>query len=132
MPPGFCVTTDAFQPIMAEAPSIEDRLDRLSRPKPDDREAIRALSAEIRRSIEGIAIPNDLAAAEDFPTACLLRGPTGHVPEDYKPMNGLGCLLCRLQRRGQPHRRLTVVINRPTITLRSGTPLRQSLAQALV
>src|SRR5919202_48341 len=63
VPAGFCVTTDAFQRIMAEAPSIDDRLDRLSRLKPDDREAIRALSAEIRRAIEGIAIPDDLAAA---------------------------------------------------------------------
>src|SRR5439155_22096705 len=44
-------------------PSIYDRLDRLSRLKPDDREAIRALSAEVRRTLEGIAIPDDLAAA---------------------------------------------------------------------
>ncbi|HET9982315.1 MAG TPA: rifamycin-inactivating phosphotransferase, partial [Longimicrobiales bacterium] len=63
VPPGFCVTTDAFRRIMAEAPSIDDRLDRLSRLKPDDREAIGALSAEIRRTLEGIAIPGDLAAA---------------------------------------------------------------------
>jgi phosphoenolpyruvate synthase/pyruvate phosphate dikinase len=63
VPAGFCVTTDAFQRIMAEAPSIDDRLDRLSRLKPDDREAIRALSEEIRLAIEGIAIPGDLAAA---------------------------------------------------------------------
>ncbi|HET7055890.1 MAG TPA: phosphoenolpyruvate synthase, partial [Thermomicrobiales bacterium] len=63
VPPGFCVTTDAFQRIMAEAPSIDDRLDRLSRLKPDDREAIRALSTEIRRTLEGVAIPGDLAAA---------------------------------------------------------------------
>src|SRR5579859_5789211 len=63
VPAGFCVTTDAFQRIMMEAPSIDDRLDRLSRLEPDDREAIRALSAEIRRTIEGIAIPDDLAAA---------------------------------------------------------------------
>ena len=39
------------------------RLDRLSRLNPDDREAIRTLSAEIRRILEGIAIPDDLAAA---------------------------------------------------------------------
>src|ERR671916_816137 len=63
VPAGFCVTTDAFRRIMTEAPTIDDRLDRLSRLKPDDREAIRALSAEIRRTFEGIAIPNDLAAA---------------------------------------------------------------------
>ena len=63
VPAGFCVTTDAFRRIMAEAPSIDDRLDQLSRLNPDDREAIRTLSAEIRRTIEGIAIPRDLAAA---------------------------------------------------------------------
>src|SRR6202040_952447 len=33
------------------------------RRSPDDRRAIRALSAEIRRIIEGIAIPEDLASA---------------------------------------------------------------------
>ena len=63
VPAGFCVTTDAFRRIVADAPSIDDRLDRLSRLSPDDREAIRTLSAEIRRALEGIAIPDDLAAA---------------------------------------------------------------------
>ena len=63
VPAGFCVTTDAFRRIMAEASSIDDRLDRLSRLSPDDRESIRTLSAEIRRTLEGIAIPDDLAAA---------------------------------------------------------------------
>ena len=63
VPAGFCVTTDAFRRIMAEAPSIDDRLDQLSRLNPDDREAIRTLSAEIRRTLEEIAIPGDLAAA---------------------------------------------------------------------
>src|SRR5256884_3933897 len=63
VPAGFCVTTDAFRRIMADAPSIDDQLDRLSHLNPDAREAIRTLSAEIRRTIEGIAIPGDLAAA---------------------------------------------------------------------
>jgi rifampicin phosphotransferase len=63
VPAGFCVTTDAFRRIMAEAPSLDGQLDRLSRLRPDDREAIGALSAEIRQTIEGIAIPDDLAAA---------------------------------------------------------------------
>ena len=48
---------------LAEAPSIDDQLDRLSRLRPDDREAIGTLSAELRRAIEGIAIPDDVAAA---------------------------------------------------------------------
>src|SRR6478672_1476517 len=63
VPAGFCVTTDAFRRVMAEGPSIDDRLDRLSRLKPDDREAIRGLSAEIRRTLDAVAIPDDLAAA---------------------------------------------------------------------
>src|SRR5438445_7388874 len=63
VPTGFCVTTDAFRRIMAEPPSIDERLDRLSSLNPDDRVAIRTLSAEIRRTLEGIAIADDLAAA---------------------------------------------------------------------
>src|SRR5579863_3726693 len=63
VPAGFCVTTDAFRRIVAEAPSIDDRLVRLARLSPDDREAIRTLSAEIRRTIEAVVIPDDLAAA---------------------------------------------------------------------
>ncbi|MEP7346359.1 MAG: rifamycin-inactivating phosphotransferase, partial [Gemmatimonadaceae bacterium] len=71
VPAGFCVTTDAFQRIMAEALSIDDQLDQLLRLKPDDREAIRALSLGVRRTIEGIAIPYDLAAAITLPLAQL-------------------------------------------------------------
>ncbi|GAA2490688.1 rifamycin-inactivating phosphotransferase [Streptomyces longisporus] len=63
VPDGFCVTTHAFRRIMAQAPSIDDRLDELSRTNPDDREAIRTLSAQIRRTIEEMAVPSDLAAA---------------------------------------------------------------------
>jgi rifampicin phosphotransferase len=64
VPAGFCVTTDAFRRIMtAAAPSVDARLDRLSRLDPDDRLVIGTVSAEIRRALEGIAIPDDLAAA---------------------------------------------------------------------
>jgi phosphoenolpyruvate synthase/pyruvate phosphate dikinase len=69
VPAGFCVTTEAFQRIMAEAlsspssASIQSRLDQLSRLKPDDRERIRALSLEVRETLEGVTIPDDLAAA---------------------------------------------------------------------
>ncbi|HEX3831822.1 MAG TPA: rifamycin-inactivating phosphotransferase [Solirubrobacteraceae bacterium] len=63
VPPGFCVTTDAFRRILAAARSIDDHLDRLSRLNPDDREAIRVLSAGIRQILEEIAIPDDVTAA---------------------------------------------------------------------
>jgi phosphoenolpyruvate synthase/pyruvate phosphate dikinase len=62
VPPGFCVTTHAYRSIVAEAPSIDERLDQLSRLSPEA-PANRSLSAEIRRSIEGIAVPDDLAAS---------------------------------------------------------------------
>ncbi|HEY3498649.1 MAG TPA: rifamycin-inactivating phosphotransferase [Polyangiaceae bacterium] len=63
VPAGFCVTTDAFRRILAGAPAIGDRIDRLSCLKPDDRDGIRALSAEIRETLEAITIPGDLATA---------------------------------------------------------------------
>ncbi|TYB39589.1 phosphoenolpyruvate synthase [Micromonospora sp. AP08] len=63
VPAGFCVTTDAFRRVLADAPSIDDRLDQLSRLNPDDREAISTLSADIRRTIEGTPLPHDVAAA---------------------------------------------------------------------
>jgi pyruvate,water dikinase len=63
VPEGFCVTTTAYLRVLAAAPSVDERLDRLSGLRPDDHEAIRARSAEIRAVIEGLAIPEDLAAA---------------------------------------------------------------------
>ena len=62
VPAGICVTTDAFRRVMAGAPSIDGRLALLSHLKLDDREAIRALSAEIRRALEVIGVPDDIAA----------------------------------------------------------------------
>ena len=102
VPAGFCVTTDAFRRVMADAPSIDDRLDRLSRLNPDDRESIRTLSAEIRRTIEAIALPDDRGGGDQRrarparrasrlrrpiqrdgggPADGILRRPAGHVPE---------------------------------------------------
>ncbi|WP_433618611.1 rifamycin-inactivating phosphotransferase [Dactylosporangium sp. CA-139114] len=60
VPDGFCVTTDAFRQVVAGA--LDDLLDRLARLDPHDREAVRALCAEIRGAVEQIAIPDDLAA----------------------------------------------------------------------
>ncbi|MEV0095027.1 rifamycin-inactivating phosphotransferase [Streptomyces sp. NPDC050738] len=63
VPGGFCVTTDAFRRIIAQAPSIGGLIDQLSGLDSDDREAIRTLSAQIRRTIEEIDIPDDVTAA---------------------------------------------------------------------
>jgi pyruvate,water dikinase len=63
VPDGFCVTTDAFRHAVATAPSLDALLARLASLPPDDRAAIRALSAEIRATIEALDVPEELAAA---------------------------------------------------------------------
>ena len=60
VPEGFCVSTAAFKRILGDAPSFGEWLDRLSRLKAEDRDGIRELSAEIRKIIEGVALPDDL------------------------------------------------------------------------
>ncbi|MGC4985363.1 rifamycin-inactivating phosphotransferase [Streptomyces sp. DT193] len=74
VPAGFCVTTDAFRRIMAEVPSIDGLIDELSHVNPDDRDAIRTLSARIRRTIEEIVVPDDLAATVTHALARLGEG----------------------------------------------------------
>ena len=91
VPDGFCISTEAFKRIIGEMPSINELLDRLALLKVEDRKKIGELSGEIRRLIEGIAIPQDIneeitrhlsrlgethayavrssATAEDLPTA---------------------------------------------------------------
>jgi phosphoenolpyruvate synthase/pyruvate phosphate dikinase len=91
VPDGFCVSTEAFKRIIRETSSINELLDQLSLLKVEDRDKIGELSGELRRIIEGIAIPEDInediarflsrlgeknayavrssATAEDLPTA---------------------------------------------------------------
>lgn len=91
VPDGFCISTEAFKKIIGETSSINELLDQLSRLMVKDRDKIGELSREIRRVIEGIAIPKDIneqiiqflarigeknayairssATAEDLPTA---------------------------------------------------------------
>ena len=107
VPDGFCISTEAFKRIIGETPSINKLLDQLSQLMVEDRSGrkrnslllldqatrnkIGELSGEIRRVIEGVAIPEDIseeitrflsrlgeqdayairssATAEDLPTA---------------------------------------------------------------
>ncbi|MBE9127860.1 phosphoenolpyruvate synthase [Coleofasciculus sp. LEGE 07081] len=91
VPDGFCLSTVAFKRIIWETSSINELLDQLSHLLVEDRDKIGELSGEIRRVIEGIAIPEDIneeitrllsrlgeknayavrssATAEDLPTA---------------------------------------------------------------
>jgi phosphoenolpyruvate synthase/pyruvate phosphate dikinase len=60
VPDGFCISTEAFKRIIGETSSINELLDQLSLLKVDDRDKIIELSGEIRRVIEGTAIPEDI------------------------------------------------------------------------
>ncbi|UQU68702.1 phosphoenolpyruvate synthase [Couchioplanes caeruleus] len=62
VPAGFCVTTNAYRRILASVPAIDALWDRLSRPAIYDRDAIRTVSAELRRTLETVDVPDDLAA----------------------------------------------------------------------
>src|ERR1700748_3836630 len=61
VPDGFCLSTEAFRRMMEEAPAIHEYLDQLSLLRVEERDKISTLSGEIRRVIEGTAIPQDIA-----------------------------------------------------------------------
>src|SRR3546814_9211982 len=61
VPAGFCVTTAACRQIF-EAAQIDEQVAGLADLPTEDREAIRAASEAIRRSIEGVALPDAVAA----------------------------------------------------------------------
>ncbi|MEU8313321.1 MULTISPECIES: rifamycin-inactivating phosphotransferase [unclassified Micromonospora] len=63
VPSGFCVTTGAFRLAVARTPALAGPLDRLARADADDPAAIRTAAAEVRRVVEGTALPGEVAAA---------------------------------------------------------------------
>ncbi|MGE3621860.1 MAG: rifamycin-inactivating phosphotransferase [Acidimicrobiia bacterium] len=66
VPAGFCVTTDAFRRVVADTPAIGERLDELAHRDPDDPDdaaRLGALGADVRRIIEGAAVPDEIATA---------------------------------------------------------------------
>ncbi|MFE5831715.1 rifamycin-inactivating phosphotransferase [Streptomyces sp. NPDC056488] len=66
VPAGFCVTTEAFRRVVERTPVLDGLLDRLSLLDPedrDDRDAIRAICAEIRGAVEATAVPGDVTEA---------------------------------------------------------------------
>jgi hypothetical protein len=91
VPDGFCISTEAFRRIIGEASRVDELFSQLSVLKVEDRDKISELSGEIRKAIEGIAVPQDIneeitrqlsrlgeenafavrssATAEDLPTA---------------------------------------------------------------
>ncbi|MEV0546732.1 rifamycin-inactivating phosphotransferase [Nocardia salmonicida] len=63
VPDGFCVTTEAFARTVAGTSSLDDRLDELSRLEPGDRAAISVLSEQLRRTVEELVVPAEVAEA---------------------------------------------------------------------
>lgn len=62
VPAGFCISTEAFQRILGETPSIGGLLDRLAHLTVKERDRIGELSGEVRRAIAETAIPQDIRA----------------------------------------------------------------------
>ncbi|AYB34700.1 phosphoenolpyruvate synthase [Chryseolinea soli] len=61
VPEGFCVTTEAYKEMVANSEGFHSLLDQLANLKADDRNGVRETSAEIRKAIEEIAIPEAIA-----------------------------------------------------------------------
>ena len=102
VPPGFCVTTEAFRRIVASAVDRRSARSAVTPGRRTTATAIRTLSAEIRRTVEAVADPRR-SGGGDHPRARtarrpgrlrralqrdgggpadgLLRGTAGHVPE---------------------------------------------------
>ena len=60
VPEGFCVTTKAYKEIIGNNRKFHSLLDQLSLIKVDNRESISEISAQIRKVIEEITIPQDI------------------------------------------------------------------------
>ncbi|WP_278261940.1 rifamycin-inactivating phosphotransferase [Nocardia sp. AG03] len=62
VPAGFCVTTEAFARVLADAPELGESLAALAELAPEDRDGIATRSARIRRTIETLPVPEQVAA----------------------------------------------------------------------
>jgi pyruvate,water dikinase len=115
VPAGFCITTDAFRQMVGNAPLVAEQLDRLSHLSVNDQGAIRSLSAEIRRAIEQVIVPDGLepdvarwmaylgehvayavrssATSEDLPTASF-----GGQYDTYLNLSGSAAVLDAVRR----------------------------------
>jgi phosphoenolpyruvate synthase/pyruvate phosphate dikinase len=74
VPPGFCVTTHAFERFIDEAPTIGEHMTDVEGLRSDDPEAIRATSAGMRRALERLIIPDDVAGPIGDAVAALDHG----------------------------------------------------------
>jgi rifampicin phosphotransferase len=115
VPEGFCVTTDAYKKITANSHGFNSLLDELTRLKIEDREKIKAISAQIHTAIERAPISDDIAeeivshlvklgekdayavrssaTAEDLPTASFAG-----QQETYLNIIGRDAILCHISK----------------------------------
>lgn len=63
VPPGFCVTTEAYRRFIAGCPALPALFDRLGRLDPDDVAAARALGSAVREALLAVPLPAEVAAA---------------------------------------------------------------------
>jgi pyruvate,water dikinase len=75
VPEGFCVSTEAYQRVVGEHPAVGELIDRLALLRAEDRSRIGELGGEIRRAIEGMALPAEIA--EDVTHLLSRLGETG-------------------------------------------------------
>ena len=76
VPDAFCVTTAAAQEALASAPGLGALIDQVAALNPEDHEALRAKSAELRRAILGAPMPEEIAQEVRRAAAALGAGPT--------------------------------------------------------
>lgn len=63
VPPGFCVTTGAYEEVVERAPAVGPLIDGLSGLRADDRAGIAAACARLRAAVEALTVPDDLRRA---------------------------------------------------------------------
>lgn len=115
VPEGFCITTEAFQRMLADTPALQPLLKQLSGLQRPNHEQIAALSAEIRRHIEDAPLPADIqeeisqalarfpgqqafairssATAEDLPAASFAG-----QQDSYLNIRGTGAILTHIRK----------------------------------
>jgi pyruvate,water dikinase len=71
VPPGFCVSTEAYRTVVTDSPAIGRLIEQLSSLAAQERENIAALSASIRSAIETAPIPQEIAQEVSLHLAAL-------------------------------------------------------------
>jgi len=61
VPPGFCVTTEAYKKVTENNRELNSLLDELTRCKAEERSIISRISGNIRRVIESLSIPGEIS-----------------------------------------------------------------------